>query len=359
MPSTPPSLTWSACLPQLRGAGFNNQVQEILLFHHLALLTSRTYVYHPIVWRPRGEHSYIPLSAFLWGTTTNTISSAVFNEACPADKVKHVRLQTNHPAQWDLAKEVLNGDEPCLVVDDWILTWSFLASSSLQHIWPGYQDYLSSHFEWSQPIVDIVERTQRKLNISSKNFNRQGDRYMALHLRRGDFEDHCKYLAEKHVGFTTWATLPTLRSSITPPSLDTANLTSITEHCYPSLRRILHAVSQQAIKHPNLRTLHVLHDGAWDHPLVFLDYYKLVEALTNAAWAGRQRWADGQPMRRVTHSGMVQIHGGESDWRVAVDVELARRAEVFVGIGYSSLSTQVLALRLGADRGSTDDITLI
>jgi len=93
--------------------------------------------------------------------------------------------------------------------------------------------------------------------------------------------------------------------------------------------------------------------------LVYLDYYKLVEALTNAAWARRQGWADGQPMRRTTHSDMVPIHWGESDWKVPVDVELARRAEVFIGIGYSSLSTQVLALRLGADRGNVDDMILL
>jgi hypothetical protein len=176
---------------------------------------------------------------------------------------------------------------------------------------------------------------------------------------KGDFENHCKYLAEDHTGFTTWATLPAVQSSVTPPSLDTLNATSIMEHCYPSLRRVLNAVSQQAKKRPHLRTLYILHDGAWDHPLVYLDYYKLVEALTNAAWARRRGWPDGQPMRRVTHSNMVQIHWGESDWKTPVDVELARRAEVFIGIGYSSLSTQVLALRLGADRGNAHDFILL
>jgi hypothetical protein len=176
---------------------------------------------------------------------------------------------------------------------------------------------------------------------------------------KGDFENHCKYLAEEHIGFTTWATLPAVQSSVTPPLLDTSNTTSIMEHCYPSLRRVLNAVSQQAKKRPHLRTLHILHDGAWDHPLVYLDYYKLVEALTNAAWAKRRGWPDGQPMRRVTHSDMVRIHWGESDWKAPVDVELAKRAEVFIGIGYSSLSSQVLALRLGANRGNANDCIIL
>jgi hypothetical protein len=51
---------------------------------------------------------------------------------------------------------------------------------------------------------------------------------------------------------------------------------------------------------------------------------------------------------------------GESDWAVAVDVELARKANVFIGNGYSSLSSQIVALRL-ATEGRTDlkDITLV
>lgn len=343
---------------QLQGAGFNNQFQEIILFHLLALVTSRTYIYQPFVWRPRGEKSYVPLSAFLSGVTKESLSSAVFDDACPANKTRHVRLRVTHQVQWDYAKEALSGDEPCIVVDDWIFNWGFLASPSLQHVWPEFQKYLSMNFGWTQSIIDIVERTQKKLNLRSKTYNPTGDSYMALHVRRGDFENHCKILSRSHVGFTTWATLPLLQSSVLAPPLDTTNETSILEHCYPSLRRILDAVSYQAKRHPNLRTLHVLHDGAWDHPLVYLDYYKLVEALTNARWATRQGWTGG-PMRRVTHSAMVPIHRGEGDWRVAVDVELAKRAEAFVGIGYSSLSSQVMALRLGAGQGDAGDITLL
>ena len=103
--------------------------------------------------------------------------------------------------------------------------------------------------------------------------------------------------------------------------------------------------------------MHILHDGAWDHPLVYAQYYKIERALMNAERAKSVGW-EGGPMKRVTHSGMVPINWGEGDWAVSVDVELARRAEVFIGNGYSSLSTQVIALRLGADRGRVEDITL-
>jgi len=185
-----------------------------------------------------------------------------------------------------------------------------------------------------------------------------GQPYMALHLRRGDFEDHCNHLATTRQGFTTWATLPELQSSILDPVLDTANSTSVLQHCYPSLYRILDAVSHQARRNPEIRTLHVLHDGAWDHPLVYLQFHKLAHALRNAQWAKDAGWTNG-PILQITQSSDVPIQRGERDWSVCVDVELARRAAVFIGNGYSSLSTQIVALRLGSDKGNADDITLV
>jgi hypothetical protein len=91
---------------------------------------------------------------------------------------------------------------------------------------------------------------------------------------------------------------------------------------------------------------------------VYVQHYKLEAALKSARRAQVAGWANG-PMRQVTHSGNVPVGWGESDWAVSVDVELARRATVFVGNGFSSLSTQVLALRLGADGGRVEDVTLL
>ena len=340
--------------------------------------TSRIYVYQPLVWRPRGEKATVPLSAFLRGPTLGTVSEAIFEEVCPPSEITHISLVVDdHMSQWNHANEGLNTHARCIVVDDWIfnwkyalinahillftdLIWSYLASPGIHTIWPSFQKYLSNHFKWSDNVLAIVDRAQEKLRLKSGSADVSSERepYMALHLRRGDFEGHCKSLAERQQGLTTWATLPLLQSAMFPPLLDTSNATSIMEHCYPSLYRILDAVSHQARSHPHLRTLHILHDGAWDHPLVYLQVYKLAEALKNAAWAEKQGWKNG-PMLRVTHSGDLPIANGERDWSVCVDVELARRAEVFIGNGYSSLSTQIIALRLGADNGMVEDLTLV
>jgi hypothetical protein len=99
------------------------QAQDILLYHHLALQTSRIYVYQPFIWRPRGEKAEVPLSAFLRGPTEGSISDAVFDEVCPPEEVVHVQLRVDHLEQWHHAIDVLNRKDRCVVVDDWIFNW--------------------------------------------------------------------------------------------------------------------------------------------------------------------------------------------------------------------------------------------
>jgi hypothetical protein len=98
------------------------------LFHHLALSSSRTYVYQPLVWRARGEHSLVPLSAFLHGPTRDAaISDAIFDYVCPPGVTEHVRIDDGVSSDLDLwryAMNTLSGHPAkCIVVDDWILNW--------------------------------------------------------------------------------------------------------------------------------------------------------------------------------------------------------------------------------------------
>lgn len=185
---------------------------------------------------------------------------------------------------------------------------------------------------------------------------------MALHIRRGDFSGHCEVLTESIPSFTTWANLPLLQPTVFPPPLNTSDPESIMTHCFSEIPRILDAITAQARAHPHVRTLHILHDGAIDHPNVYLDIWKLETALTDPAWTAHSGWGDAGPMRRITHSGMIPLKwSGEYDFAIAVDVELARVADVFIGNGYSSLSSQIIALRMGTQdaNGGLEDMTLL
>jgi len=59
----------------------------------------------------------------------------------------------------------------------------------------------------------------------------------------------------------------------------------------------------------------------------------------------------------VVRVGEVPIHWGERDCSVCVDVELGRYAEMFIGNGFLSLTTQVIALGLSDEGGDLEDIT--
>lgn len=102
--------------------------------------------------------------------------------------------------------------------------------------------------------------------------------------------------------------------------------------------------------------MYALHDGAWDHLNVYMQFYKLETALRDPKRARDAGWSG--PMRLVAHSGQLPVRWGERDWKVTVDTELARNAEVFIGNGYSSLSSQIMALRLADGTGGTHDIGL-
>lgn len=80
-------------------------------------------MYQPIIWRPRGEAATVPLSAFMLGVARNSITAGVFNAACSPEETKHIRIHVNHGALWDYAKRELQGDERCIVVDNWIMNW--------------------------------------------------------------------------------------------------------------------------------------------------------------------------------------------------------------------------------------------
>lgn len=121
------------------------------MYHHLALLTDRVYVYQPLVWQPR--RASLPLSAFLSGVTTGTIPEATFEHVCPPSEVNHVFLNAGNDAIWNHARDLLSGPDRCIVVDNHFLSWTFLASSAVHPVWPLFKMYLSSTFKWFGPIL--------------------------------------------------------------------------------------------------------------------------------------------------------------------------------------------------------------
>ncbi|KAJ4483465.1 hypothetical protein J3R30DRAFT_3284294 [Lentinula aciculospora] len=343
---------------QHEDADFGNQAQEILLHHHLALQSSRFYIYQPLYWKSRNEH--LPLSAFLLGATEERAVPASFvEELCPkgSDDVVHIQIRSSQEDLWKTALSALKRKERCIIVDNPIIDTAYLSSPAAHSIWPLFQKYLARWFRWSPQILNIVGRTQAQLNLRPHFFSLKGEPYIALHIHRKEFVDHCRTAAQQKLGFTNWANLPSsIPITTLPPQLNPENDSSVMQHCYPSLFRVMDAVDMQVRRKPYLRTIHIIHDG-----VTSTDLWKLETALKNSERAQRAGWTYG-PIKSVTHSAMAPHESEEIDFLVGADAELARRAEVFIGNGYSNFSSFVIALRMGGDlvaAGIAEDITLL
>lgn len=152
-----------------------------------------------------------PLSGFLLGPTQGSLSSEVWDEVCPLEKVKNVTFDAEYEHRWRQATEGLDGPDECIYVENWILNWgyvqcvflhklsftleeSFLESTAIHEIWPEYRKYLHSHYRWPSHIADMIHRSQTQLNLRPEPSSTEGEPYLALHFRRGIYSIRSIYL---------------------------------------------------------------------------------------------------------------------------------------------------------------------
>lgn len=128
--------------------------------------------------------------------------------------------------------------------------------------------------------------------------------------------------------------------------------------CFPTRESILSRIIQakSSPKYAGIKTIYVLHDMQWNTPLTFF----LLQ------WLKRNLNAPSLPHVRPTSLAptaidlfqhfvdtrdmQYQLTHDESDFAVMVDVEIARHATVFIGNGFSSLTSDITMLRLADGR---------
>jgi hypothetical protein len=147
---------------------------------------------------------------------------------------------------------------------------------------------------------------------------------LAIHIRRGDYKKSCHALASFGSTFYSWDLLPFLPDVFTP--LDESHpdrIEKAMEHCSPGLDAILKKVRDARSDYVRaaqgtLRTLDVLYlltneQDEW------LD--ELKETLRKDNWA------------TIVTSHDLELDAEQIDVGMAVDMDIARRAAVFIGNG--------------------------
>ena len=162
------------------------------------------------------------------------------------------------------------------------------------------------------------------------------ERMLAIHLRRGDFQNHCLQLANWNSTFYSWNLLPFLPDKFIHPSPEgyepgkntPEGLAHYQKHCYPDQDTVLDKIQKsreeyiQAAKPGEYRVLDI----------IFL--------LTNDA----TDWVE-ELKARLRESGWytvvatrdLELDQEQKDVGLAVDMDFARKAAVFIGNGVSFL----------------------
>ncbi|KAJ6607020.1 hypothetical protein B0H10DRAFT_1819158, partial [Mycena sp. CBHHK59/15] len=160
---------------------------------------------------------------------------------------------------------------------------------------------------------------------------------LGLHVRRGDYEEHCAHLANLNYDYN--AAFPALPDRLTVPAGSSQHDVTFA-HCWPTAEvlvervRAVRAAAESGETFPaqTLRAVFIATNG---------DHEWLAALVT-------QLRADG--WESVTTSFDLQLAKDEQAVAQAVDMGVLTSAETFIGNGFSSLTSNVVQLRLAGKK---------
>lgn len=190
---------------------------------------------------------------------------------------------------------------------------------------------LLSHWRWSPLIYDAFE-VNREFIYPPASYWLEGQDYrtnetmaglLAIHVRRGDFSAHCKYLARWNAdweAFNSFPELPDKHDQVgSNPRLSVENYRAYVDHCFPSIEQIVEKVqtvleeSQEPLEYIYIMTNG---DNAWVKDL----------KLALSVLGGCKYIASSRDMTLTWEQKFVAQ---------ALDMLVGQRAQVFIGNGVS------------------------
>ncbi|KAJ7765678.1 hypothetical protein B0H16DRAFT_1661505 [Mycena metata] len=374
---------------QARQLGWNNCFNEVLMNAHLAYVSGRSYVFQDFVWT-REHYQWpaetwvnvnprTPLNAIVSGPIAGgpfesddpaprAISEDWFDAVCPLWSRTYINVRDVKPALVDApGTEVLATwqkllrDSParCIEVthsrgESFPQTFdlSLFGSPRVLTLWDSFSQSPISRLLDASPIVRAA------VDRNSYLFMPRGprpphpaprdpfQRMLAFHLRRGDYEGHCRWLSYINVVFYSWNMFPHLPDRFVSEPDAPGKDERFLERCWPDKERIVK-------KAADARRDYLAHaqGGQSDATL------DVMYLLTNekSAWIDELKHALAQDGWSISTSMDLVLDVEQTDVSMAVDMEIARRAAVFVGNGWSSFTSNIVYQRLVDKR---DPITI-
>jgi hypothetical protein len=149
---------------------------------------------------------------------------------------------------------------------------------------------------------------------------------LVLHIRRGDFRDHCTHLAKWSSDWNGFNAFPSLPDKFTPPpgggggSTTPENMDLYMKHCFPTIEQIVHKVTEVLKVSEGLKNVYVMTNAG----IPWLE--DLVAALRKA-----HQW------NQIASSRDLNLNWEQKYVAQTVDMMIGQRAQVFIGNGVCGL----------------------
>jgi len=224
-----------------------------------------------------------------------------------------------------------------------------MGSERLLDVIPDFfKSPIITKFRWSPLIEGILHRNFAHFSPDSLSYSPSDDDpypiiagLLVMHIRRGDFEQHCKSLAEWDMTFTAFNQIEGITDRFTvPPRGPKGHLTNegagaYQKACYPTMqdivRRVGEVVSESGVR---LKNIYVMTNGKSEW----------VTGLKEAFIAAGH-WEN------IASSRDLELNDEQRYVAQAADMLIGQRADVFIGNGFSSLSANVAMLRMARNLG--------
>jgi hypothetical protein len=337
---------------------------------HLAHTSNRAYVFQDYVWKPSyypwppsqrlADPPHTPLGALIAGPTVGepwgegddsprSVSEEYYERVCPKHKRRYFKTGDIKPIlAWKEGIEIFDywvkalreAQESCVEViasgdDQFPQTfdlWLFGAERILS-LWDNFKNSATSKLLRTSPIVAaavsrneylFVPRGPRPSHPVSPN---PYDRMLSMHIRRGDFKGACVHLMTWNSTFYSWNQLNELPDPLIFPKEHAWNTPEYNDiimgRCLPEADAIVKKARKAredyvAASKGKRRTLDIL----------YLLTNEKGEWLENMK---KQLIADG--WNTIVTSNDLILDSEGVDTGMAVDMDLARLAAVFIGNG--------------------------
>ena len=183
-----------------------------------------------------------------------------------------------------------------------------------------------THWGWSSLIHDALEANHEVVfppHDQDSKANGTMDGLLVIHVRRGDFSQHCKFLASRNSDWSAFNSFPDLPDKYdqvhSDPRLSSENYKTYMDHCYPSIEQIVDKVKRvrEESKYP-LKYIYIMTNGAnsWVTDV-------------NAALLELGGW------EHIGSSRDLSLTWEQKYVAQALDMLVAQKAQVFIGNGVS------------------------